>query len=66
MPASLKILVVDDNPTILKLVCRALEKHGELITATDGADALMKAIEMKPNLIVCDFSLPVMNGRALY
>ncbi len=66
MPTGLKILVVDDNPTILKLVCRSLEKHGELITATDGADALMKAIEIKPNLIVCDFAMPVMNGRALY
>jgi CheY-like chemotaxis protein len=66
MPASLKILVVDDNPTILKLICRSLEKHGELITATDGADALMKAIEVKPNLIISDYSMPVMNGRALF
>lgn len=66
MAAALKILIVDDNPTILKLVCRSLEKSGELITATDGADALMKAIEIKPNLIISDYSMPVMNGRALF
>ncbi len=66
MQAGLKILIVDDNPTILKLVCQSLEKSGELITATDGADALMKAIELKPDLIISDFSMPVMDGRALF
>jgi CheY-like chemotaxis protein len=66
MASALKILIVDDNPVVLKLVSRSLEKSGELITATDGADALMKAIEMKPNLIISDYSMPVMNGRALF
>jgi len=66
MQAALKILVVDDNPTILKLLTRSLDKCGELITATDGADALMKAIELKPDLIISDYSMPVMDGRALF
>jgi len=66
MPAGLKILVVDDNPTILKLVCRSLEKCGELVTAEDGADALMKAIDVKPDLIISDYAMPVMDGRALF
>jgi len=66
MQAGLRILVVDDNPTILKLVCQSLEKAGEMITATDGADALMKAIELKPDLIISDYSMPVMDGRALF
>jgi CheY-like chemotaxis protein len=66
MQGGLKILVVDDNPTILKLICKSLEKAGELITATDGADALMKAIEQKPDLIISDYSMPVMDGRALF
>ena len=66
MPLSLKILVVDDNPTILKLICQSLENCGEVITAMDGADALMKAIELKPDLVISDYSMPVMNGRALY
>jgi len=66
VPLTLKILVVDDNPTILKLICQSLDKCGELITATDGADALMKAIELKPDLIISDYSMPVMDGRALF
>ena len=65
MPSLFKILVVDDNPTILKLLCQSLEKCGELITATDGADALAKAIETCPDLIISDYSMPVMNGRTL-
>lgn len=66
MQAGVKVLVVDDNPTILKLICRSLEKCGELITATDGADAMMKAIELKPDLIISDYAMPVMDGRALF
>ena len=66
MPSTLKILVVDDNPTMLTLICQSLEKCGEVITAIDGADALMKAIEMKPDLIISDYAMPVMDGRALF
>jgi CheY-like chemotaxis protein len=64
--STIKILVVDDNPTILQLVCQSLEKCGELITATDGADALMKTLETKPDLIISDYTMPVMDGRALF
>lgn len=66
MPVGLKILVVDDNPTILKLLTRSLDKCGELMTAPDGADALMKALEAKPDLIISDYSMPMMDGRALF
>ncbi len=65
MPSLLKILLVDDNPTILKLLCRSVEKCGEIITATDGADALVKSIENQPDLIISDYSMPVMDGRGL-
>jgi CheY-like chemotaxis protein len=64
--SNIKILVVDDNPTILHLICQSLEKCGEVITATDGADALMKTIETKPDLIISDYTMPVMDGRALF
>jgi len=66
MQAGLRILIVDDNPTLLKLLGQSLEKAGEIVTAADGADALMKAIDLKPDLIISDFSMPVMDGRALY
>jgi CheY-like chemotaxis protein len=64
--SNLKILVVDDNPTILQLLCQSLEKCGEIIPAVDGADALMKTIESKPDLIISDYTMPVMDGRALF
>jgi CheY-like chemotaxis protein len=66
VPSTIKILVVDDNPTILQLICQSLEKCGEIITATDGADALMKTIDAKPDLIISDYTMPVMDGRALF
>src|ERR1019366_210903 len=47
-------------------MCQSLEKCGEVITATDGADALMKTIETKPDLIISDYTMPVMDGRALF
>ena len=65
MPAAFKILLVDDNPTILKLLCQSLEKCGELITAADGAEALQKAVEIRPDLIISDYSMPHMNGQEL-
>jgi len=63
---TIKILVAEDNPTILSLICQGLDKCGEIITAADGADALMKTLEAKPDLIICDYSMPVMDGRALF
>jgi CheY-like chemotaxis protein/uncharacterized Fe-S cluster protein YjdI len=66
VPSTVKILVVDDNPTILQLICQSLEKCGEIITAGDGADALMKTIEAKPDLIISDYSMPMMDGRSLF
>ncbi len=66
MPAEFKILVVDDNPTILKLICQSLEKCGEVVTAADGADAVQKAAEIQPDLIISDYSMPQMNGLELF
>ena len=66
MSSNIKILIVDDNPTILHLICQTLEKCGEIITAADGADALMKTIDTKPDLIISDYTMPVMDGRALF
>ena len=65
MPAAFKILVVEDNPTVLKLLCQSLEKCGELVTAADGVDALQKAAEIQPDVIISDYSMPRMNGQEL-
>ncbi len=58
------ILIVDDEPKIVKLTCDYLEKDGFRVTsAGDGLTALAKARREKPDLIVLDLMLPEMDGR---
>ena len=64
--SAVKILVVEDNPAVLELLRKGLKDCGEVVTATDGADALLKAIEEKPDLIVSDYQMPGLNGRQFY
>lgn len=57
------ILVVDDSPTDLKLMTSPLEEKGyRVLTAVDGEQALEKASQEKPHLIVLDVILPKKNG----
>jgi len=57
------ILIVDDSPTEVHLMSKALEKHGfETVSASDGAEALAKAKAMKPDLILMDVVMPRVNG----
>lgn len=58
-----KILIVDDEPSIVKLVCAYLEPEGyEIYTAQDGPSGLKAARAFKPDLIVLDVMLPGMDG----
>lgn len=60
-----RILVVDDSPTIRRVVSMILERHGyESAQATDGQDALdaLLAGEVKADLVLVDFVMPRMNG----
>jgi len=58
-----KILVVDDEQSILNLVEAYLRPEGyEVQTATDGESALRKARAFKPDIIVLDIMLPVKDG----
>ncbi len=59
----LKILVVDDSPTVRKLISGKLEKCGhEAICAVDGMDALAKINEVIPDLVLLDITMPRMDG----
>jgi two-component system alkaline phosphatase synthesis response regulator PhoP len=61
-----KILVVDDEPSILKLVSAYLEPEGyEVHTAADGNAGLKAARAFKPDLIILDVMLPGMDGVEL-
>lgn len=58
-----KILVIDDEPDILRIVSYSLQKWGyEVITATNGREGLDKIADEKPDLIVLDAGMPTMNG----
>ncbi len=60
---SKKILVVDDEESIVTLLKYNLERSGyHVVTAMDGEAGLLKAIEEKPDLIVLDLMLPKMDG----
>lgn len=57
------ILVVDDEPKIVKLARDYLEKSGFLVlSARDGSTALMITRQEKPDLVVLDLNLPGMDG----
>lgn len=58
-----KVLVVDDSPTELRLVTSALNGKGyNIITASDGAEAMQKAMKEHPDLIVLDVVMPGKDG----
>jgi DNA-binding response OmpR family regulator len=58
-----KILVADDNPAILQFLQIALAAEGhEVITAPDGAQALCKARDGRPDLIILDVTMPEVDG----
>jgi two-component system alkaline phosphatase synthesis response regulator PhoP len=61
-----KILVIDDEPSIVNLVQAYLKPEGyEVFTATDGAAGLKAARAFKPDVIVLDVMLPGMDGLEL-
>jgi CheY-like chemotaxis protein len=63
---SVQVLIVDDNPMIRDLMCRGMESHCEVISSSDGADALLKSIDHPPDLIISDFRMPGLDGRQLF
>jgi DNA-binding response OmpR family regulator len=65
MPSNVKVLLVDDNPMIQEMLRRELAALAPVQTANDGADALLKAVDDLPDLIICDYDMPGMNGRQL-
>jgi len=63
---TVNVLIVDDNPLIRELMAHALDPLCKVILAADGADALLKAVDAPPDLIITDFKMPGLDGRQLY
>ena len=62
-PIAKKILFVDDEPGYSRAMTYALEKEGfEVVTASNGLQALIKAQKESPDLVVLDVMLPGMDG----
>lgn len=65
----LKLLIVDDEPIILKGLINIISKQDELYTnivgATDGIDALEKSKDFQPDLVITDINMPEMSGLEL-
>jgi hypothetical protein len=61
-----KVMIVDDEPHILKAVKLVLENGGfEVATASDGRECLNKLELVRPDLVLVDYFMPEMNGAQL-
>ena len=65
MANNVKLLLVDDNPMVLGMLQQALSSLAMVTPASDTADALLKAVDDPPDLVVCDYRMPGMDGRQL-
>lgn len=60
-----KLLVVEDNDEFRNFLKEELSEHYSIITAVNGKEGLEKALEYSPDLVISDFSMPVMSGFEL-
>lgn len=62
--AELKILAVDDSPTMRRIIINTLKRAGfnDVVEAKDGKDALAKMKVEKPNFVITDWNMPEMDG----
>jgi DNA-binding response OmpR family regulator len=63
MKAKARILVVDDNRSLVRIMEGILQRQGyEIVTAYDGVEAVEKAEAIQPDLIVLDIVMPKLDG----
>jgi CheY-like chemotaxis protein len=60
-----RILIVDDNAVVRRQIRSLLESHSDWQVcgeAINGGEAIQQARELRPDLVIMDFSMPIMNG----
>lgn len=58
-----RILIADDNPAVRTAIRQLLEAPGrEIVDAADGAEAVSKALEFRPEVAILDLAMPTMDG----
>jgi two-component system chemotaxis response regulator CheY len=67
MAAEMNILIVDDSPTMRRIIVNTLKRLGyvSMTEASDGVDALHKIQEQAFELIITDWNMPEMDGLTL-
>jgi two-component system cell cycle response regulator DivK len=59
----LTVLAIEDNPANLRIIKRWMKRFDfTLFTATDGAQGLVEALRLKPDVVLLDMGMPVMDG----
>lgn len=62
-----RVLVVDDDPTVLRAFRRVLQPDHEVVTARDGAEALRMVLGgLRVDAIICDIGMPKLDGPAFF
>jgi CheY-like chemotaxis protein len=58
-----RVLIADDHKMVRRMVCSMFLADGfEVSYAENGAEAVQKALDVQPDLVVLDLAMPVMNG----
>lgn len=65
MPSNVKVLLVDDNPMVLEMLRQSLGHFCKVQALSDGGEALLQAIEQRPDLIITDYKMKGVDGRQL-
>jgi len=63
---TIKLLLAEDNPLVRDLIVKGLEPFCLVEASTDGADALLKVVDTPPDVILCDYKMPGLDGRQLF
>jgi YesN/AraC family two-component response regulator len=61
----IRVLVVDDSEIVRRGICQILQSQADVevvCEAADGADAVCKVLEHRPDIVLLDITMPVMNG----